>query len=748
MSLEVKKIRVIWKEQLEIGNGEDINFLCSFDDGRQWVSFKDLLSDIRTPSINGRKIPLSSYEMLDNNYSTIDFTIPITFNSIPGISDSNCTIESYPLDSDKGLPPGEYYLKAAGITTDFVGMNTTSNRISAMSFMSKAKKFNLPERGDIKLGVQYGSNVKGLAVYIGKKTQLVLSTKISDTNTNTAIFTEYSVDGYSSDSIPIEYGSIFGSSYITSIDSTSSITKNSGGSSVISESVINSFSINEKNKAILVLNGVNLEKDDIVKVVLNVIHYRLAFISNLTTTLVKAIDSNSSDPICIDNRYSLPFSGRIRVNSEYINYEKIEFASDSSFPQGYYKLSGITRESISSKHEIGSPVFVSLLDGGIFGELPKKSISIYKNTEGLGQYFHFDRSGYSDMVPDMTGNKNGKILGLVDFTGTESFLKTAASFTKSGVIITDHEFKNSGTIHFYFKIDKLPDNDMVLFGSSSGLRLKLSKDNLRLSLEYGNKVIIKSENPKISKVKIGSWTEIAISWQHSTAFSTDRVYLYKDGILEADESLTIAAANQYYAIGGLLTTATVNPDYSNAEYSDLFEGKIDDWRVYDIHLGMDQLSILDSNLKELGFEYCGVIDINKRFVNKGITPDKDKILDYYLFDSSLLKYEPYIITYFSVLKDDEELVDKAGEYSTTCDLWPLYAIANGNYFTADTLQTKDGNYGLVIKKKDGKDVSRINYPININSIKYRFELSGKSDGVNSPIIRDFATIVSSSSIDF
>lgn len=750
MSLNIKKLRVLWKEQLDIGNGEDIDFLCSFDDGKKWVSFKDVLADIRTPSVNGRRIPLASYEMLDDNYSAIDFTIPLTLNTIPGISDSNCSITTYDEASPLGLPKGEYYIKIASISTDFVGMNTSSSRVAAMSSLSKAKYFNITGRGDIDLAVQYDNGTRGLAVYVGKKTKLKFETTITEPTTHTAVFTKYKVDNFGDSDIPVELGSILGDSFITSMDSNSRIEKTGTGNIAITESAIDSFTINEKNKAVLILNP-ELKTGDKVFFIVDVIHYRLMYISNLTTKLIKAIEPNSSDPIRIDKRYPIPYSGKIRVNSEYIKYESLEFKTDLSNPLGFYELNGITRESITTKHEIGSLVFVSLLDGGSYGELPRKSISIYENTENLKQYFHFDSGSFSDTVSDMTGNNNGKIIGNVDFSNTESFLKTAASFNKAGVIVTKHQFQPNGTIHFYFKIEKMPENDMIIFGSEKGLRLKLSKDNLRLSVEHNNSIIVKSENPKLSKVKIGHWTEIAIAWQYSAVFGTNRLYLFKDGFLEADENFSITPGERYFAIGGLLKTDIVNDEYSNVEYSDLFLGKIDDWRIYDANLSLDQLESLDSKLKELGFDYCGIIKLDKRFVKKGSSPDKDTLLDYYLYDAALLQYEPYIIPYFSILKNDTENIDSLSQHSSICDLWPLYAIDNGNMFTPEVLENVSKTNKIqdqLILKSDGKYSARISYPINTDTIKYRFELSGKSDGVNSPIIKDFATIVSTSTIDF
>ena len=752
MSINIKKLRVMWKEKIELNHGENIDFLCSFDDGKKWISFNEMLSNIRTPFIGSKKIPLSSYEMINDEYSNIDFTIPLTFDAIPGISDQNCSITPYEENSNLGLPAGNYFIRVAGITSDFVGMNLSNTKISTVSSLSAAKSFNIIERGDINLGLQFSNSIRGFAVYMGKKTTLNFETNITENTTSTVIFSNYKCTNYSGEDIPIEKGFIYGGSFINNVNNSSAIITNSNNSTNITNTDINNIEITNNNKLILNLNNIVLHTNDKIKLVLDVVHYRLVFISNLTTKLIKSIESNSSDPIYIENRYPLPFSGRIRINSEYIKYENQTFDTNSEHPLGFYKLSGITRESITSRHEIGSSVFVSLLDGGFFGELPKKSIAIYENTENLKQYFHFDASAYSDIVIDMAGNNNAKIIGTVDFTTTESFLKSAANFNKAGILVSEYDFKPNGTIHFYFKIEELPNTDMVIFGNNTGLKLTLSKDNLRLSLEYNNNIIIRNDNPKLSKIKIGEWTEIGICWQHSSAFSSNKVYLYKDGILEIDENMSISLGNQYFGIGGLLTSSIVNNNYSNVTYSNMFKGKIDDWRIYDTCLNLDQLLALDTALKKLGFEYCGIINIDKRFVKREVNNTPDKLLDYYLFDSNILKYEPYVPTYFSVLETDEAKLNLLNTYSETCDLWPLPAIENGNLFNTDNLLEQESDpenlYNKVYKKANGTVIPKINYPGNIETIKYSFSLTGKSDGINSPIIKDFATIISNSTIDF
>ena len=751
MSIDIKKLRVMWTEKLNVGNEENINFLCSFDNGNQWVSFSDILSDIRTPSSASRSIPLASYEMIDDERSSIDFTIPLTFNSVPSISDKNTTVDLSSYGAENGIPAGEYYIKVATISSDFVGLNPTNDRISSTSFFSKAHKVSLPGTGVIKLGVQYDENTKGLAVYLGKETQLVFETDIEE-NTNSAIFSSYKVNGYSDESIPVEYGSIFGSRYNYSLNPESVILKSDTSSISIDSNTISSFDINERNKAIATFvsptNGFYLSPGDKVKLVFNVVHYRLLYISNLTTRLLRQIKPNSSEDILVDPKYPLPYSGKIRVNSEYISYNGIEFGAETTeeninYPQGCWRLTGVQRgNGITNSHQVNSPVYLSLLDGGIFGEMPNKSISLFRNSDNLVQYFNFENiSNSSDVITDMMNNYDGRIIGTVDSGKTDSFLKNSASFNKAGIILDRQEFGTSGSIHFYFKINSIPEEDVYIFGVKNGLKLKLSKDNLRLALEYGDTPIIKSTNPKLSKIKINEWAEIGISWQNSTIYNTGRIYLYKDGSLEADEDFSFTSINSYFAIGGLLLSTNEEVENGDIRYSNLFKGNIDDWRVYSKYLDLDLLNDINTNIKEYGFEYCGTIDIDKRFVKDGV------FLDYYLYDSSLLKYEPYIITYFSVLNNDEdfnEVEDQSG--ATTCDLWPLYAIENGNMFESDLLDNSNF-YGSTIIKSDGKKVSRISYPVNVNTIKYRFELTGKTDGISSPVVEKFATIVSSSNID-
>ena len=750
MSLEFRKLRLMWKEKLDTTVGEDVNFLFSFDSGSSWHSFANVLSRVRSPSSSNTALPYASYTAYDDELNSIDFTVPLLFNSVPKIALDKSSTVIDTSENPTGLPAGEYYIKVATISSDYVGMSETSTPIAAISFPSAAAKFNLTPAGYINLAVQYDDLAKGLAIYIGKKTTLTFSTTITDTSTQTAILDSYTADGYSG-SLTTEFGTFFGDSFITSITSLkiNGEEKDLGADN----SAISSFGFNtDTNKLILKLSSLTLAPHDTVEIKIGVVHYRLAFISNLSTKLAQSIAANDTDAVYISSRYYLPASGSIKIDSETVDYTTLSWDSNKQC----YKLTGLTRSSKETEHSTSAVIRSAYLDGGTYGELPRKDISIYQDSDGLIQYFNFESSAYAEKVVDLTGNTDADIVGTVNVGESDSFLKNSIYFNKAGILVTQFTVDNSGSIHFYFKIDTIPSEDMVLCGSEDSIRLKLNHTNLRLSLEFNEDTIIPSTSPKLSKVQIGKWTEIAITWQYSSTFSANKVYFYKDGVLEQDESYSISNGDYTIALGALLTNS--GDDETDVEYESSFIGKIDDWRVYNTCLSLEDLTSIDANLKEYGYEYCGTIKLDESFIVGANDPKGQAvgaIMDYSLFDSELLKYDPYIPTYFSVLSKSVDDVDEAGEYKSECDLSILAAINNGNIIDKDLIldyyKNIDGEYGYCLLKNTTSGIQyvpRINYPSEIDSIKYRFALTGKSDGMSTPIIKDFVAIASTSSIDF
>ena len=762
MSLEFRKLRLMWKEKLDTTVGEDINFLFSLDSGSRWHSFANVLSRVRAPSSSNAALPYASYTAYDDELNSIDFTVPLLFNSVPKISSAKSSTVIDTSENPTGLPAGEYYIKVATISGDYVGMSETSTPVAAVSFPSAAEKFNLTSKGSINLAVQYDDLAKGIAIYIGKETTLTFSATISATSTHTVVFDSYKAKDYNG-TLTTEFGTFYGDSFITSI---TSMTVNRAGTYLdIDKDQVSKFEFvtdttktDVANKLVLTLvkpetNDTNeLKADDEVVVEVGVVHYRLAFISNLSTKLAQSIVANDTSAVYLSSRYYLPASGTIKVDSETIDYTTLAWDLDKQC----YKLTGLTRSSKETAHSTSAVIRSAYLDGGTYGELPRKDISVYQDSDGLIQYFNFESSAYSEKVIDLTGNTDADIVGTVSVGESDSFLKNSIYFNKGGILVTSFNVNNSGSIHFYFKIDTIPSEDMVLFGSEDSIRLKLNHTNLRLSLEFNEDTIIPSTSPKLSKVQIGKWTEIAITWQYSSTFSANKVYFYKDGVLEQDESYSISNGDYTIALGALLTNT--GDEETDVEYESSFIGKIDDWRVYNTCLSLEDLTNIDANLKEYGYEYCGTIKLDKSFVVGANDPkgqSEGDIMDYSLFDSELLKYDPYIPTYFSVLIESVDDVDTAGEYKSECDLSVLAAINNGNLIDKDLIldyySNIDGDYGYCLLKNTAsgiKYVPRINYPAEIDSIKYRFALTGKSDGMSTPIIKDFVAIASTSSIDF
>lgn len=746
MSTNVKKIRLIWKESLGSVGSDGVNFLCSFDEGDTWVSFLNVLEEIRQGASTGKSLPYASYTVIDDDFSEIDFTIPITLNCVPAIDEDHTSI-TYKANDTEGIPAGTYYFKLASISKEASKSSSTGSIIAPMSSMSKGAKYELTDRADIKLGVKYDDNIKGLALYVGKLVAIEFEGKVSST-TDTVVFDNYSIDGVTFGKI--EKGTIIGSSFTDSMDESKSAIVRNEMEIGITADMLNNFYINDSNKGVLVFSDTILQPEDTIKYTLNVIHYRLTFISNMVTKLLKKIDPNSSDAIYLDSTFPVPYKGRIYINSEYITYTSMEFISDVDYPSGYYRLSGITRSASTRTHAVGSDVYVAVLDGGMYGELPKKSISVFRNVTNLDHYFNFEElTDSATTVSDLMSRSLGTIIGAISPYYSEGFLKNSAKFSKSGVIYVNHTFGNSGAIHFYFKLTSLPTEDMYIFGNSEGLKLKICKDNLRLQLENGDETVIRSTDPRLSKVKLNDWTEICIAWEYSVAYDVEKLYFYKNAALEVDVDYSLSESASYYGIGALLTAEESDGIYTFS-YTYPFDGVIDDWRVYNKAIGLDEIIDIDTNIQEYGFEKCGTITIDDRFVN---SLDSSRLLDYWIDSrSSLENMQPYIIPYFSILEKDLNEVDNNSSYGIRCDLWPLYAIENGNYFTADSIDEmypeNTTDYCYKIKLSNGKTVLRLNSATDVSSVKYRFELKGDPYGSETPIVKEFSAIVSNSTIDF
>jgi hypothetical protein len=627
-------------------------------------------------------------------------------------------------------------------------MNTTK--------LSKAQIVNVPIRGDIDLGVRFDDGLKGIGVYVGKESILKIKTDVAPSISNVVYFDTGEIEGFNiceefDTDINSRRGRLLGDSFLKNLDSSKCFINEVDA---LSADNIESISFYSNDKIRLQLKDMSLESVTSIQIAFNVVHYRLMFISNLVTYLLREISASSDGFIYLNTKTALPYSGKIRIDYDEITYNSLTVeGSSADFPEGCFKLGGITRSDPLAVHPIGSMVILSLLDdNNTLGRLPKKNLVVYEKSNNLGQYYHFDSNYSSDSIIDMSpsvNRYNAHRIGSISLIQSDIFLKSAAKFTKSGILLTRYSFGNNGSIHFYMKMDTLPNSDMVVFGNKNSLWCKVNKSNLRLSIGYGSTILISNENPKLSKLKVGEWTEITIVWLRSNIYLTDRLYLYNNGMLEIDEQLNQSFSSSYFAIGGLLTSEIIPEelDLANIQYDTPFEGYIDDWRIYDEAFSQDQILDLDQNLKKLGFEYYGIIKIDKKFVN----PVTNKILDYKKYYEYNPKNDPYILTYFSVLKSDEEKLDSLGEYGSTCELWPIYTLDNGNMFTTDMVDyiysDEEKIFGAYVNEND-TIIPRLCYPVNVNSIKYRLSLVGKTDGKSSPVVKDFVTIISASTLDF
>lgn len=165
-----KKLRIIWKEKI-IPEVTNVIPKVSFDDGINWISLDTEVTELRTSGTTNADI--SSITPIDNEWNQLDVCVPFAPESVPYIIEDSSGIVS---SSSSPLTAGTYYVAVAANTLELVGNEAVGSNTTKYDLnISNICKFTITSNSIINIYVQYPDYINGILVYMGK-----------DAGTNTA----------------------------------------------------------------------------------------------------------------------------------------------------------------------------------------------------------------------------------------------------------------------------------------------------------------------------------------------------------------------------------------------------------------------------------------------------------------------------------------------------------------------------------------------------------------------------------
>lgn len=162
MTMNFKKGRLIWEENLNILSSLAVEPKISFDEGITWMSLMSKAANLR----NASRVTDSSIKYLGNNWKQLDVGFGFTPYSIPSIVNHTIT-----KNETSGKAIGTYYYILRCINRDSPGLEETiSNTYDATNTEnnhSKVYTVSITEKSDITLYVNFAEYVSGIVLYEG-----------------------------------------------------------------------------------------------------------------------------------------------------------------------------------------------------------------------------------------------------------------------------------------------------------------------------------------------------------------------------------------------------------------------------------------------------------------------------------------------------------------------------------------------------------------------------------------------------
>ncbi len=438
------------------------------------------------------------------------------------------------------------------------------------------------------------------------------------------------------------------------------------------------------------------------------VNLSLYCITNLTQVLLENTGIGL-EPIKLKNIFPFPKKGIIKIENEYIRY------NDCVWNVDHWELIVIERgvdnsqvvSHIIDNIDFNLPIYLALYEGGNYGEIPLKLHPKPKIEEDVMQYLNFNNA----KVEDLTKNYQPYAIGSVNYAPMWEGFGNSLQLNGSGFIDTECELpKSEGGIHLYMMITNINslDDDPLIFGDSNGLWLKLSKFNLKPYVGYKNTIIMSYENYRNISLHENELHRIGLSWKVNPLYNKMSFFLsvngfnlmYEDTQIKFDDFIPGTPF-----IGG-------DYNYDNSKQINNFIGFIDEWRIYNKYLTMEDYNDIHNYNNSRPNIYCGEISIDNTFFNYNNTSN-----------CTLTDYDPLIyLSYNDVNINDNSFGLNLGVYY---DDWLIQS------YTSDGIIPENTN---------------LTYPLDAKSIQIRFDMKGDNTGFLTPYIKNIALIISEGSI--
>lgn len=462
---------------------------------------------------------------------------------------------------------------------------------------------------------------------------------------------------------------------------------------------------------------------------------KLVYMTNIVQSLAKELTSSSGSDeyIYLKNNYPLPNNGIVKIEDEYIAYETCtqQIASDDG--QTYWALGGLTRSlnsitqahpktSISLSEDYALEVYYTPYYNEGSDGLPPREYNIPSIPNSLVYYLDCNSGvvknvGYEDSYqPDE--------IGVVFYQGNSNMYGKTVKFNGEGVIDTQYHLEmDNASIYFLHQFNDFAseDTDPYIFVGTTDyekkLWLKVSTSNLKPIIGYGDDILIDDDDTRTVALSKNSVDKVMLTYRLDV--ENDKTifcfYLNNKKYVEFEYETAISDMGNIY-LGGLGT--------SNSTYSNTYYGYMDEFRIYNEVKDIDGMMDIYDDINYNYREYQGRITLSKENIVQYV--DNDNITYYEKNSKKYIGYQPLITTTFTV--DTSELEDFGKSYQTAID-----------------------NY--LLENPEGIDeLTSLTYPIGIENIKLRFDLSANTGSsiqnmFISPILTNISVIVSTVSVD-
>jgi len=431
------------------------------------------------------------------------------------------------------------------------------------------------------------------------------------------------------------------------------------------------------------------------------LHHVTNFVQKLKTTL-----TDVGTKIELLNEYPLPSYGTVKIDNEYINYTTCTWNTD------HWELNGLTRGQRGSTTATHTTVFGDEIEvysanytGGKYGEIPERIYPKPTIPSNLKFYLNFDSSSVLNLV---SGGSTPSVLGTVEYSSDFALMGKALKLPGSGVIKTNETLTHTGSIHFLHSfVDSIGNVNPYIFSSTNGLRLAIDKTNLKPILSYGNTTILSSNDPRTPSLSKFDLDQVLLTWEPTNEnLMNFKLYINENLIADINtniEANTFSPGAPY--IGGLQTGSDT--------YSNTYIGYIDEFRIYNTVLSLNDCSSILEEIVNSDSIYCGKVSIS----NPTNYPD----LDVNTTGTKIQRYEPLITKEYATTTPNTY----GNAYSITIDNWII-----DHFYTDQSIPS-------------GQNLT---YPIDPEAIKIRFDMTSDSQGFKTPEIKNVSTIISEVSL--